>query len=82
MKRKNKITSAEFASAIMRLEYNKERLNEFTQATEMLPYMFDLKLTEKEQTVLEEIQERLTDLIIQDEQLLINYHKQEGYERA
>lgn len=82
MKRKKKITSAEFASAMMRLEYNKERLNEFVQATEMLPYMFDLNLTQKEQTIIEEIQERITDLIIQDETLLINYHKQEGHENS
>lgn len=80
MKLKKKITSAEFASAMMRLEYNKERLNEFIQGTEILSHMSDLNLTEKEQTVLEEIQERLTDLIMQDEQLLINYHKQEGHE--
>ena len=78
MKLKNKITSADFASAIMRLEYNKERLCEFEHATEILPYMFDLKLTKEEETTLEGIQERLSDLILQDEKLLINYHKQQN----
>ena len=78
MKRKNKITSADFASAVMRLEYNKERLNEFEHATETLPYIFDLKLTQEEETTLERIQERLCDLVIQDEKLLINYLKQQN----
>jgi len=78
MRRKKKITSADFASAIMRLEYNKERLNEFERATEILPYMSDLNLTQDEQTTLKGIQERLFDIILQDEKLLINYLKQQN----
>lgn len=78
MKRKKKITSGDFTRAVLRVEYNRERLQEFEQGTEMLAYMPDLKLTREEESVLEGIQSRLYDLIKADETIILNYHKQQS----
>ena len=79
MKRKKKITSGDFTSAVLRVEYNRERLQEFEQGTEMLAYYIpDLKLTREEESVLEGIQSRLYNLIKADETIILNYHKQQS----
>lgn len=78
MKKTKKITSGDFTRAFMRVEYNKERLQEFEYGTEMIPYMPDLKLTTEEKSVLDGIQSRLENLIKADEILILNYHKQQS----